>query len=855
MSASGTDNNVRMPAPEVEEMLGRLDAAALSRDEWLHVGMALNEGGYDFSLWDAWSARDGERYSPAVCRASWDGFAVGGGITMGTFFHVCAEHGVQRPRTGCPVAPVTDAAIVETPYIPGGDHTAVNAHAALIEKARAFLLADPGARAAAEDYLRTNVGIGVDRACELGLGALTPRMAKDAGVATGPYACSGLWLVFPSRGDGFPFHIDRDIAAGWREREKAGERRYHKYAKPRKADVEQPGIQNYEALRQDVVFVVEGWADAIAVEEHGYHAVPVLGASSSALFNWFRCGSNTAVVAMQDNDADPAKGAAKRREMVDRLLSSRVRCVEFPWPAGAPKDAGEWNARDPEGLAKALGEAREAALGVVFPEPDDLPPSGASAGADERTSTPAYKGDIAKLEKGEALTSPMVCRWLSDYSGFGDCLALNESDEQTWKVGPLPWDASGVDRPLRKQDMSGIIGVIADLTGREIQPKCLDHALDQFGSADGHRFNPVRDAIESLPGVVINVEGGLNVTERGGEPYGVGSLALDPAALGTVRGDGAGGAEVTHDGGATWEPMTRVAGHVLARYLGVPATPYSYEVERRLFGGIVARGLYPGCDFQYMPILYGAQGVGKDTFLAGCALDDRLFTTLAGKLEAENVGKVGPGHLVVDVQELDGLKRASTVEGIKSLVSARKDWRHVMYVGDFEVDRSFVIVGSTNDRNILADPTGNRRFLILECGATGLLGDTEREEMLHMTRVGIAEVKALHDRIGKDAFLAWLRLPAHVLGEMAKVQAGFEQADVVGDSVNSWLDSARPERVCVRMVLEEALDIPSDRSRNQPKSLTNAAAKALDVRPDYARAGHQRVGKYGLQRAWKLLRP
>lgn len=853
MSASDTDNIGRTPVSVIGEMLGRLDAAALSRDEWLHVGMALNEGGYDFSLWDAWSARDRERYSPGVCRTSWDGFAAGGGITMGTFFHICAAHGVERPRGSRPEEPVANAATVETPYIPGGDSAAINAHAALIERARAFLLTDPDARAAAEDYLRSNVGIDVERACELGLGALTPRMAKDAGVAPRPYACSGLWLAFPSRGDGFPFHIDRDIAPGWRERDKAGGRRYHKYAKPLKADVEQPGIQNFGALRQDVVFVVEGWADAIAVEEHGCHAVPLLGASSSALFNWFCSGSDTAVVAMQDNDADPAKGAAKRREMVDRLLSSNVRCVEFPWPAGAPKDAGEWNARDPEGLAKALGEAREAALGVVLPEPESSAPSGGST-ADERTSTPAFRGDLKKLVQGETLTSPMVCRWLSDFSGFGDSIAFNGSDEQAWKIGPLPWDASGTDRPLRKQDMSGIIGVIADLTGREINPKCLEHALDQFGAADGHRFNPVRDAIESLPEVVNNIAGGLNVAERGGEPYGVEPLALNPAALGTVRDDGAGGIELTHDGGATWEPMTRVAGHVLARYLGVPATPYSYEVERRLFGGIVARGLYPGCDFQYMPILYGAQGVGKDTFLAGCALDDRLFTTLAGKLEAENIGKVGPGHLVVDVQELDGLKRASTVEGIKSLVSARKDWRHVMYVGDFEVERSFVIVGSTNDRNILADPTGNRRFLILECGATGLLGDAEREEMLRMTRVAIAEIKALHDRIGKGAFLAWLRLPAYVSEEMAEVQAGFEQADVVGDSINAWLDNGRPDRVCVRMVLEEALDIPADRSRNQPKSLVNAVAKALDARPDYKRAQQQRLPKYGRQQAWAAIR-
>lgn len=55
------------------DALKSIDVASLSRADWLAVGMALKEEGYDCSVWDEWSKAD-KRYKPGECEAKWKGF-------------------------------------------------------------------------------------------------------------------------------------------------------------------------------------------------------------------------------------------------------------------------------------------------------------------------------------------------------------------------------------------------------------------------------------------------------------------------------------------------------------------------------------------------------------------------------------------------------------------------------------------------------------------------------------------------------------------------------------------------------------------------------------------------------------
>lgn len=53
--------------------LGRLDVASLSYEEWLNVGFALKQEGFDWTVWDSWSKND-VRYKPGECERKWYSF-------------------------------------------------------------------------------------------------------------------------------------------------------------------------------------------------------------------------------------------------------------------------------------------------------------------------------------------------------------------------------------------------------------------------------------------------------------------------------------------------------------------------------------------------------------------------------------------------------------------------------------------------------------------------------------------------------------------------------------------------------------------------------------------------------------
>jgi hypothetical protein len=69
--------------------------ADCSYDEWIRVGMALKQEGYDVSVWDSWSAT-GHKYRPGECQRKWNSFRRDE-ITGGTLYHIAADYGYKPP--------------------------------------------------------------------------------------------------------------------------------------------------------------------------------------------------------------------------------------------------------------------------------------------------------------------------------------------------------------------------------------------------------------------------------------------------------------------------------------------------------------------------------------------------------------------------------------------------------------------------------------------------------------------------------------------------------------------------------------------------------------------------------------
>lgn len=83
----------------LDELLEYIDPALLSYQEWLGIGMALKDSGYDVSVWEAWSARDAARYHSGECEKKWRGFnGCDTPVTAGTIVKMALDNGYIPPR-------------------------------------------------------------------------------------------------------------------------------------------------------------------------------------------------------------------------------------------------------------------------------------------------------------------------------------------------------------------------------------------------------------------------------------------------------------------------------------------------------------------------------------------------------------------------------------------------------------------------------------------------------------------------------------------------------------------------------------------------------------------------------------
>lgn len=160
-----------------------------------------------------------------------------------------------------------------------------------------------------------------------------------------------------------------------------------------------------------------------------------------------------------------------------------------------------------------------------------------------------------------------------------------------------------------------------------------------------------------------------------------------------------------------WDGVPR-ADALLIDLMGADDTDYVRAVTRKTLCGAVKRALEPGCKFDYMLILEGAQGLGKSSVLSllagewftdALSLDDIAHP----KVAAEKL----QGRWIAEVAELDGMAKAS-IERLKGFLTTAEDNYRAAYARRAKgYRRRCVVVGTVNNLDgYLRDATGNRRF-------------------------------------------------------------------------------------------------------------------------------------------------
>ena len=248
-----------------------------------------------------------------------------------------------------------------------------------------------------------------------------------------------------------------------------------------------------------------------------------------------------------------------------------------------------------------------------------------------------------------------------------------------------------------------------------------------------------------------------------------------------------------------WDGVTR-AEKVFVDFLRVEDTPYAREVTFKTLLAAIARVYNPGCEWQYVPVLKGNQGIGKGYVLK--KLGDPYYMELVDSVESSHaIDAIQKGWLI-EIPELQSFGRAS-VNKIKAFVSAREDTHRFAYARKATtVKRSNIFFGTTNDSHPLEDNTGARRFLMLECGSAycdfvkGLTDDYVKQiwsEMMYKYR-----------QIFKDGFDDSKLILSDESKKVAAELAGqFTKDDGMTGEILAFLDTPIPHQAVWRLLSKE----------------------------------------------------
>ena len=146
--------------------------------------------------------------------------------------------------------------------------------------------------------------------------------------------------------------------------------------------------------------------------------------------------------------------------------------------------------------------------------------------------------------------------------------------------------------------------------------------------------------------------------------------------------------------------------------LGVEDNVYNRECTRKWLLASLTRLFNNGVKFDEMIILQGGQGIGKSTTLQRLSLG--YYTDITEKLSDEVTFKVMRTWLV-ELSELSTMMKTDS-DSFKAWLSATKDTVRKKYGNDpDDYPRAFTVLGTTNNKEILKDRTGNRRYWLMYC--------------------------------------------------------------------------------------------------------------------------------------------
>lgn len=317
----------------------------------------------------------------------------------------------------------------------------------------------------------------------------------------------------------------------------------------------------------------------------------------------------------------------------------------------------------------------------------------------------------------------------------------------------------------------------------------------------------------------------------------------------------------------SWDGVSRLD-TVFIDYLGAEDCAYVRAVTRKSFTAAVARVMHPGCKYDTMLVLIGDQGRHKSTILSkmgGEWFSDSL-RTFGDKDAMETI----QGTWVNEVAEMQAMQKAE-VNAVKMFLSKTSDYFRASYER-FAADRprQCVLFGTTNSKECLVDPTGNRRFLPVDIDqrprTKNVFQDLDRER----------------DQLWAEAVVFWsMGEPLHLPPELEEIALAVQEThrsqhpwegmieDYLAEEVPAdWMKwdmsqrqiyrsggmkydgaTAPRDRICAAEIWCEVLGRQRGDMRQRDAREINSL---LDRMPGWVNVGVEKAGKpYGAQRCFE----
>jgi predicted P-loop ATPase len=243
-----------------------------------------------------------------------------------------------------------------------------------------------------------------------------------------------------------------------------------------------------------------------------------------------------------------------------------------------------------------------------------------------------------------------------------------------------------------------------------------------------------------------------------------------------------------------WDGQYRIEDLFRTYFVAGEQNAYSDDLGEIVMMGLVLRALQPGAPHRMIPVLQGAQGIGKSQGLAALCLKPEWFTDEVKNLGNKDTQDIIRKMFLVELGEME-VSRKTEREQLKAfLTRTHETFRRAYGRVDKLYPRRCMFWGTSNEDSYLRDTTGNDRFYPIK-----------------IARIDVAALKRDRDQlIGEAVHLLrecwekgenWWELSDDSRGYLEQAREDAEDADPWLPIVAKFVEGL--DEVCAGMLMDE----------------------------------------------------